>query len=201
MSNPYIQYFTQTNELNLWKSFLYDVFDGLGMDVKYLPRDYQVDGLWNEDYLSNFTKTYDITVYIESFEGYDGEGDILQSLGLSVDDRLNLLVHPDQFEEQTGMKKPLEGDLIYFTLSHDNGIFEIKYLEHEDPYYQLAGITMLRMQTELFQYNQEEFDTGDIDIDSIDDEAITGDDTAQNERIETEANESRFSEDNPFGSY
>lgn len=202
MSNPYINYFNQTNELNLWKGFLDDVFEGVGLDVKYLPREYQTDTLWNEDFLTKFTETFDITVYIESYEGFQGDGDILQNLGLSIDDRLNLLVHPDSFTEKTGLTYPQEGDLIYFTLSRDKGLFQIKFMEHEDPFYQLAGVTMLRMQTELFQFSHEEFDTGDEDIDSIDDSVVIGDnDTSQNDEFETEANESRFDENNPFGNY
>ena len=60
--------------------------------------------------------------------------------------------------------RPKEGDLIYFPLG--DRLFEIKYVEHEKPFYQLQGKYTYQLTCELFQYENEVIDTG---IDEIDD--------------------------------
>lgn len=199
-TNSYFTYLKDSsqNETDLYKSIIEDVIKATGIDVYYLPRSYQVDELWNEDILSSFSTKHEIEMYIDSAESFEGDGDILQQLGLSVNDQLHLIVHPDRFTEETGMDIPLEGDLIYFGLT--NGLFQIKFVEHEDPWYQTGNVTMLRLRTELFQANQEEMDTGISPVDSIDD-AITDDQSDQNTELEDEADESQFNPDNPFGQY
>jgi hypothetical protein len=61
--------------------------------------------------------------------------------------------------------RPLEGDLIYFPL---NGkMFEIKFVEHEQPFYPNGRQVAYELQVELFQYSSERLDTGDATIDAI----------------------------------
>ena len=60
--------------------------------------------------------------------------------------------------------RPREGDLIYFPLG--GRFFEVKFVEHENPFYQLQKNYVYELRCELFIYNDEEVDTG---IDFIDD--------------------------------
>jgi hypothetical protein len=60
--------------------------------------------------------------------------------------------------------RPKEGDLIYFPLG--DRLFEIKYVEHEKPFYQLQGLYTYELRCELFRYEDEVIDTG---VDEIDD--------------------------------
>ena len=60
--------------------------------------------------------------------------------------------------------RPKEGDLIYFPLG--DRLFEIKYVEHEQPFYQLKKNYVYTLRCELFQYEDEVIDTG---VDEIDD--------------------------------
>ena len=39
-------------------------------------------------------------------------------------------------------------------------IFEIKFVEHEDPFYQVGKLFVFKLQCELFEYSGEDFDTG-----------------------------------------
>jgi hypothetical protein len=64
--------------------------------------------------------------------------------------------------------RPNEGDLVYFPLS--GSMFEIKFVEHEDPFYQVGKLFVFKLRCELFEYSQEDFDTGIGDIDLIEDE-------------------------------
>ena len=62
--------------------------------------------------------------------------------------------------------RPKEGDLIYFPLG--DRLFEIKYVEHEQPFYQLQKNYVYTLTCSLFRIEDEVIDTG---IDTIDDEA------------------------------
>jgi len=60
--------------------------------------------------------------------------------------------------------RPREGDLVYFPLS--KSLFEINFVEHENPFYQLGKLYSFRLTCELFSYDQENVSTGTTDIDS-----------------------------------
>jgi hypothetical protein len=63
--------------------------------------------------------------------------------------------------------RPKEGDLIYFPLG--DRLFEIKYVEHEKPFYQLKNTYVYELRCELFRYEDEVIDTG---VDEIDDTLV-----------------------------
>lgn len=60
--------------------------------------------------------------------------------------------------------RPREGDLIYFPLGRR--LFEIKYVEHEQPFYQLGKGYTYELQCELFEYEDEILETSIDEIDS-----------------------------------
>lgn len=64
--------------------------------------------------------------------------------------------------------RPNEGDLIYFPLT--DKLFEIKFVEHEEVFYQMGRLQTYDLRCELFQYSSERIDTGDTAIDIIEDE-------------------------------
>lgn len=194
-----------TNEQDLIHKLVEESIQIMGIDVVYLPRELQKeDTLFGEDVISSFTETYPIEMYIESIESFEGEGDLLQKFGLAVKDEVNLTVATRRFEEETGMTVPREGDLIYFPLS--KGMFEIKFVEDEQPFYPLGTLPMYKLRCELFDYSYEQIDTGDEDIDLVDryDGVTDYDPFANNEEIETEADsvvDVDFNDQNPFGSF
>jgi hypothetical protein len=64
--------------------------------------------------------------------------------------------------------RPNEGDLIYFPLT--DKLFEIKFVEHEEVFYQMGRLQTYDLRCELFQYSSERIDTGDSDVDSVEDQ-------------------------------
>ena len=62
-------------------------------------------------------------------------------------------------------ERPQEGDLVFFPLV--NKIFEIKFVEHEDIFYQTGRLQSYDLRCELFKYSSEQIRTGNTDIDSI----------------------------------
>ena len=141
-----------------------------GRDMIYIPRTLvNEDELFGEDTISKFTEGNAIEMYIESVDGFEGEGDFISKFGLEIKDTMSLIVSRKRFEEQLGhvATRPREGDLIFFPLS--KGLFEIKFVEHENPFYQLGKLYTFKLSCELFSYSQEEIDTGFSEIDSLED--------------------------------
>ena len=137
-----------------------------GMDVFYLERTLvKEDLILGEDVLSKFTKVYEIEMYLKGTEGFGGEGDLVSKFGLDVRDEVIFTVHKDRFELATDMPKPLEGDLVFLPIS--NGLFEIKFVEHEQPFYQAGKNYSFDITCELFQYSEEQLETGITAIDDI----------------------------------
>ena len=64
-------------------------------------------------------------------------------------------------------ERPLEGDLVFFPLV--NKLFEIKFVEHEQIFYQNGRLQSYDLRCELFKYSSEQFATGNTQIDSIED--------------------------------
>ena len=162
---------------NKQEQFLYEdlVIESLkmyGQDVMYIPREsITVDELMNEDY-ARFTDAYNIEMYIENTEGFAGEGDLLGKFGLEVRDQATFIVSRRRWEQLVSIfnnnlttDRPVEGDLIFLPLSRS--MFEIKFVEHEQPFYQLSNLPTYKLECEKFEYNGENFETGISDIDNF----------------------------------
>jgi hypothetical protein len=63
--------------------------------------------------------------------------------------------------------RPREGDLIW--VSTFQRLFEIKFVQHDAIFYQGGSLQTYELFCELFEYSHEKLDTGDTEIDSIED--------------------------------
>lgn len=157
-------------EHNLYQDLIIESIQIYGLDVKYIPRKLvQFDRLLGEDLISEFDKTYDIEMYIKSFDQFGGDGDFLSKFDVEVRDELVLQVARKRFTDvitadDEQVIRPREGDLIFFPFS--NRLFEIKFVEHEEVFYQVGKLFTYEIRCNLFEYNSEKFDTG---VDVIDD--------------------------------
>ena len=143
-----------------------------GMDMIYIPRVLvKEDTLFGEDIASKFTDGNKIEMYIESADGFGGEGDQQTQFGFELRDTIELVVSKKRFKEVFAydevVNRPREGDVIYFPLS--KGLFEIKFVEHENPFYQLGKNYTYKLSCELFRYSSEILDTGFDDVDKLED--------------------------------
>lgn len=164
-------YFTrQKSERNVVEDLTIESIKIHGLDMVYIPRTLvKEDELFGEDTLSKFTQGNFIEMYVESADGFEGDGDFLSKFGLEIKDSVSLIVAKKRFEEVMGgtTTKPREGDLVYFPMT--KGLFEIKFVEHENPFYQLGKLYTYKLSCELFTYSHEEIDTGFSDVDEIED--------------------------------
>ena len=166
--NPY--FYNNTNEQNLVEDITVEIIKATGQDCLYVPREYlSIDKVFGEDPGSSFTTTYTIEMYLQSFKGFDGT-DIITQFGIEIKDKVSLVFAKRRFKEEvtnknTAITRPREGDLIYFPTS--KSLFEINFVEHENPFYPLGKLYSYMITAELFTYSYEKIDTDIPALDSV----------------------------------
>ena len=80
------------------------------------------------------------------------------------DDFIAMFIEGESDDEIIVSSRPREGDLIYFPLGQR--LFEVKFVEHEDPFYQLGKNYVYQLKCELFEYEDEVIDTSIDEIDT-----------------------------------
>lgn len=167
-TNPFFDHETVSAEQQLIEDMTIEAIQINGSDMIYLPRDIvNEDYLYGEDQQSEFNKGYWLETYVESVDEFGGEGEFFAKFGLEVRDEAFFVISKRRFQEQVQhLEHAREGDLIYWPLSKK--LFEIKHVDHENPFYNLGKLHTYRMTVQLFRYSQEEFDTGIPEIDAVD---------------------------------
>lgn len=175
MLNPYFQQGSR-GEQNLVQDLINEQLRMYGVEVYYIPRQYLTKNTVIEEVIqSEFTSAYPIEAYVNNYDGYDGQGTLLSKFGITDLDDLTLIISKERYEQYITplirdlpnielATRPKEGDLIYFPFG--DRLFEIKFVEHEQPFYQLQKTYVYELKCELFRYSTEVVDTG---VDAIDD--------------------------------
>lgn len=168
-------YFSQgtRNEQYLLEDIIVESISIWGQDFYYIPRTLVAkDEILGEDRLSKFKTAYPIEMYLETTEGFEGQGAFIQKFGLMMEQSATLTVSRRKWDQLVGRynqaqlpNRPCEGDLLYFPLT--GGLFEIKFVQHQDPFYQLGKLYVYKLNVELFQYSSERIETGIKDIDAF----------------------------------
>lgn len=161
------------SEQNLYENIIIESLKIYGQDVYYLPRTLvNEDRIFGDDVPSQFNSSYKIEMYIENIEGFDGEGDLFSRFGVEIRDEATFVVARKRWSQTVGKYqneissvRPNEGDLIYLPLTKK--LFQINHVEHEQPFYQLGNLPLYKMRCQLFEYNDENLDTGVDTIDAI----------------------------------
>ena len=170
---PTNSYFTQgtSGEQNLVGDLVKEQIKMFGTDVYYIPRVIvDEDPAFGEDSLSKFDDAYLIEAYLENVQGFGGDGDLYSKFGVRISDQVNFIISRDRFTELVDDNttlivegRPNEGDLVYFPLA--SKLFQIQYVDYEVPFFQLGKIHTWGLKCELYEYSDEDFDTG---VDAID---------------------------------
>lgn len=165
-----------STEQHLYEDLVVESLRFYGHEVFYLPREIvEEDTILGEDVQSTFGDSYSVEMYIENTEGFEGEGDLFSKFGVQVRDQATFVLSLRSWERFISLDsnlatslRPNEGDLIYFPLS--GSLFEIKFVEHENPFYQVGKLFVFKLRCELFEYSGEDFDTGVTNIDLVEDQ-------------------------------
>ena len=144
-----------------------------GQNIYYLPRTYvNKDTILNEVESSTFSQALQVRAYVNNVEGWEGQGELLTKFGIRIEDKTTFIFSRKKFEEKVDDNavlnvegRPNEGDLIWFPITKH--LFEIKFVEVERPFYQLGKGYVWECQCELFEYSDEQLDTGVTEIDAI----------------------------------
>jgi hypothetical protein len=171
-TNVYFSHGTR-NEQYLIEDLIIESLKIYGNEFFYIPRTLvSKDEILGEDRLSKFTSSFPIEMYFENVDSLDGQGAFIQKFGLMMEQSATLVVARRRWDQLVGRygqtiipTRPCEGDLIYFPLT--KGLFEIKFVKHQDPFYQLGKLYVYKLQIELFQYASENIDTGIREIDAF----------------------------------
>ena len=162
--NTYFTHGTR-NEQILQGNLVDEYLKMFGLDIIYIPRKLiKKDTILNDEVISEFNDAYQMSAYLENFAGFDGNGDFLTKFGIQSSDEVKLIISRGMYEDfvaysMTGAEnievgsRPQEGDLVWFPLSAN--LFEIKFVEHEDPFYQFGKLFTYKLTCELFQYSGE----------------------------------------------
>ena len=165
-------------EQDLVQSLINEQLKIYGVEVTYIPRKIvNRSTIFEELERSKFDDNFLLEAYVETFDGYGGQGDIMTKFGMTLKDELTLSISRERFEDfiapfMEGMPeseilidtRPREGDLVFFPLG--NRLFEVKFVEHEDPFYQLGKNYIYKLECELFEYEDEVIDTSIPEIDT-----------------------------------
>jgi len=155
------------SEQRLVQNLINEQLSMYGIEVVYLPRKLiNTDNIFREVESSTFNDNFAIEAYVNTYEGYTGAGDIMTKFGMSLKDDLVVTISRERFEDFIApflltmpddeidvASRPREGDLIYFPLGQR--MFEIKFVEHEKPFYQLNKNYVYELQCELFELEDE----------------------------------------------
>jgi hypothetical protein len=210
--NPY--FLKHSGEQDLIESMTIEIIKTMGQDCVYIPREYlSIDKLFGEDPGSAFQKAYTLEMYMVNYQGFDGT-DIVTQFGIEIKDKITLLMARKRFKEEVinkniSVTRPREGDLIYFP--NGKSLFEINFVEHENPFYPLGKLYSYLITAELFTYSYEKINTKNTTIDSlmtstrglsgsqiIPKNNVLGTTAGINDVVNTEAQGYTFNANNPF---
>ena len=166
------------SEQNLVQSLINEQLKIYGVEVTYIPRKIvNRSTIFEELERSRFDDNFLLEAYVDTWDGYGGQGDIMTKFGMTLKDELTVSISRERFEDFIApfmesmpddeiliATRPREGDLVFFPLG--NRLFEVKFVEHEDPFYQLGKNYIYKLQCELFEYEDEVIDTSIEEIDT-----------------------------------
>lgn len=190
-TNPYFNsvYPGQSGEQSLLDDLVIEQIEMFGADFLYMPRKMlNLDKLLHESSKNAFEFALPIPAYVKTFSGYNNGMEMLTKFGVRASDEVTLVISRSTWKTQYApwMKsyynaeagrpttaelhnlegetaRPKEGDLIYFPF--DDGIFEIKYVQFDQPWFQLGRGYVYELMCEKFEFSGESFETGYEEID------------------------------------
>ena len=183
-------YFLQgsKNEQFLMQDLVNEQLTIYGIEIYYLPRKvFKTDNIIKEVQSSKFDDSFILEAYLNNYEGYNPNSDLMTKFGLRLTNEVSLTISKERFEEfiapflegmSSGIKdgtiteytfedlitRPKEGDLVYFPLGER--LFEIKRVESEKPFYQLNKNYTYELNCELYEYENELIDTTIEEVDN-----------------------------------
>ena len=177
--NNYIRLTGAKNEQDLAQSLIDEHIKIHGIEFVYMPRTFvNTKTVMREVSSSKFEKSFPLEGYIENYEGFGDQYNLLTKFGVRSTAEMQITISQARFGElitpvlqrEGGLGistpvRPLEGDLVYFPLG--DIIFEIKHVKHTAPtFYALGKNYCYVLECEMFELGDEKIETGIGEIDN-----------------------------------
>ena len=177
--NNYFRATGARNEQDLAQSLVDEHIKMHGIEFVYMPRSFvNIKTVMREVTSSKFEKSFPLEGYIENYEGFGDQYNLLTKFGVRSTAEMQITISQARFGElitpvlrrEGGLGidtpvRPLEGDLIYFPLG--DILFEIKHVKHTAPtFYALGKNYCYVLECEMFELGDEKIETGIGEIDN-----------------------------------
>lgn len=205
--NPYFSFnnenYDTSSEVQLIKELQQEQIRMHGYNVTYIVRtNNTLDDIYGESIGSTFKHSFRLEMLAETPDLMLGR-DAIMGYGYSMSDTVVLTASFDRVHEEIaklGVREtnvPVVGDLIAFDIP--GNIMEIKYIEDKAPAYLKGTWTVYTFYCQVFNVGQETFDTGDDEVDFLNEFNKTYEyPHADNEILHDEAKEVVKSEPNAW---
>lgn len=179
--NNYFNNFGAKNEQKLVEDLIIEQIKIYGIDVLYVPASFvNKDTLLGEDPSRAFVKAFTIEMYFENVDGFMGDKNFQDMMGLNIDKQATFIVSSHRFDQIVNSNgawcepnsslsgnyiRPTEGDVIWIPLTND--LFEINFADHESIFYQFGKTFIWKISCSKFNFSHETFATQHPEIDSL----------------------------------
>ena len=172
-TSPYFPTYYQgdSGEQGLYQDLVDEQIKLFGSDIYYMPRTILQDYTLDDIVYSKYESQFQIEMLLQNVEGFGDTSEFISEFGLRITDEVKFRVSTRRWDEaSTGYNltvdgRPNEGDLLYFPLTKD--LYEIKFVEREQPFYQFGKIQYYTMTAEIYEYGSDDISTGVAEIDEI----------------------------------
>jgi len=172
-TSPYFPTYYQgdSGEQGLYQDLVDEQIKLFGSDIYYMPRTILQDYTLDDIVYSKYESQFQIEMLLQNVEGFGDTSEFISKFGLRITDEVKFRVSTRRWDEaSTGYNltvdgRPNEGDLLYFPLTKD--LYEIKFVEREQPFYQFGKIQYYTMTAEIYEYGSDDISTGVAEIDEI----------------------------------
>lgn len=169
-TSVYFNNFGASQEQLLIENLIIESIKIYGHDVFYIPRTVASQNeVFREAVYSSFNSAILVEMYIRNIDGFAGDGEFLSKFGVEVRDQMTFTMAQRVFDEEIGaalaFQRPREGDLIFFSLTQS--LFQIKFVNVKPIFYQLGALQTYDIVCELYETNNDIFNTGIAAIDDV----------------------------------
>ena len=116
-TNSYFNKFNNVAEQDLVQDLVDEAIQIHGVNMTYIPRVIvNQDKIFGEDRTPKFEDGREIEMYVETYDGFEGEGEIVSQFGLEIRDEMTVTVSRRRFQSEFSDKNleyPNEGDIIF----------------------------------------------------------------------------------------
>jgi hypothetical protein len=173
--NPYFSFndenYDTSSEVQLVKELQQEQIRTHGYNLTYIVRtNNTLDDIYGESIGSTFKHSFRLEALAETPDLMLGR-DAIMGYGYSMTDTVTITASLDRVREEIaklGVREtnvPAVGDLIAFDIP--GNIMEIKYIEDKAPAYLKGTWTVYTFYCQVFNVGQETFDTGDAEVDFL----------------------------------